>query len=420
MKATIQTPSKQQGNILVLVAIGLAAMLSIAALALDSGHLLLNKSRLQSLVDSAALHGAKELDLGMSHNQTREAVLAVLQNNLQHQDMQELADALQLAGADNGSEQMTSQLEVSFSMRADPFVATSDPAARYVKVTLEDIPLQNFLAQLLNLNKNVAANALAGPSTALDECFDNLVPMVVCGIPGQPDYGLPLNQLYLMKMGSTTGSPIGPGNFQLIRLGDNSGGSDIRDAMAGMDYLGEACYSHGGDDSHIPTEPGNTTGPVAQGLNTRLGQWSGPVDEYNAPRDFNVCQGEKINLTNEGQLEEGAEDKAYRYANYQTDLSCGAYNGDIIEAEPAKAQRRILQVMIGDCTGETHGSSNIDYLGAGCFFLTQEVANKGNESYVIGEFIESCASTGTPSGDASDGIGPYTIVLYHVPGSTDS
>jgi Flp pilus assembly protein TadG len=54
---------KQKGVVGILVVVGLVALLAMAGLALDSGHAMLNKTRLQNAVDAAALSGAKELDL---------------------------------------------------------------------------------------------------------------------------------------------------------------------------------------------------------------------------------------------------------------------------------------------------------------------------------------------------------------------
>ncbi|MGZ5055217.1 MAG: TadE/TadG family type IV pilus assembly protein, partial [Methylobacter sp.] len=52
----------QRGAILPLVAIGMAALLAMGGLALDMGHGYLNKTRLQNVLDAAALSGAKTLD----------------------------------------------------------------------------------------------------------------------------------------------------------------------------------------------------------------------------------------------------------------------------------------------------------------------------------------------------------------------
>src|SRR5688500_16654544 len=52
----------QRGVALVLVLVGMVALLAMSGLAIDMGHLGLNKARLQSTVDAAALAAAKVLD----------------------------------------------------------------------------------------------------------------------------------------------------------------------------------------------------------------------------------------------------------------------------------------------------------------------------------------------------------------------
>ncbi len=55
------TPQSQQGVILPLLAIGMVFLIAMAGLALDGGHMMLNKTRLQNTVDAAALTAAKHL-----------------------------------------------------------------------------------------------------------------------------------------------------------------------------------------------------------------------------------------------------------------------------------------------------------------------------------------------------------------------
>ncbi len=55
---------RQTGAILVMFTIGLFSLLVVAALALDGGHLLLNKGRLQNAVDASALYAAKVVQDG--------------------------------------------------------------------------------------------------------------------------------------------------------------------------------------------------------------------------------------------------------------------------------------------------------------------------------------------------------------------
>lgn len=436
-----QAPKKQQGNILVMFTIGLFVLIAMAALAIDSGHLLLNKSRLQNITDAAALHAAKTVDDGGSHINARAAVIEILVLNLAHRDNFEIRDALNLSSVDTAATQVTAQINVDFSMRPDPFVSSASEDAHYVKVEIRNLNLNNFLADILNFSKRVSATALAGPSTAVVECPKELVPMLVCAsdpsdIPvpgGSTMYGLPFNQLYAMKIGSNTASPIGPGNFQLIRLGGNTGAADIRAAMAGEAFNdGETCFS---PTSLIPTEPGNTVGPSAQGINTRLGSWQGPVNKNDHPRDWNICQGPQITLDESGAVSTETQGNAYLYSQYQADtqahLDTGqtrcsdldnpalAVDGDIDSTAPNVNERRILNVVIGNCTDKNHGSS-IPYLGLGCFFLTQDMDAGGQNAFLVGEFLYDCSVEGFPSGVAVYNPGPYTIVLYHVPESKDS
>lgn len=418
----------QSGNVLVLFVTSLLTLVVMASLALDGGHLLLNKGRLQNLVDAAALHAAKEIDQGATRAEASAAAINLLQLNLAHTDQSELSRAIDLGNADDNS---TAVLTIEYSEFPDPFaVADADIDAPYVKVSLNQLSLDNFLANVFSFNKRISATAMAGPSTAINNCFTNLVPMMVCGSSSTAPFGLIHNSLYVMKIGSNTDSAIGAGNFQLIRLENNSGGADIRTAMAGEENITQTCFSTGADNASVPTEPGNSVGPVAQGLNTRMGTWQGPVNSTDHPRDENICQGVKIEINEDGSLEAGAEDIAYRASSYSSDNASGLLScldpagelsiNDITHLAPALPGRRIMNVVIGDCTGEANGANNIDFLGVGCFFLTQSVEHRGQESYVVGEFLYDCPGGGNASLESADTPGPYKMVLFHVPNSKDS
>ena len=437
----------QDGNVLVLFVISLLALITLASLALDGGHLLLNKGRLQNLVDAAALHAAKKLDNGATRAQAETAAINLLQINLAHSDQQELSRAIDFSNIDDST---TAELSFEYSELADPFIAVTDLSidAQFVKISLKQLTLDSFLANVFSFNKRVSATALAGPSTAVENCFTNLVPMAVCGTGTTPPFGLVHNNLYLMKISSDSNSPIGAGNFQLIRLENNSGAADIRTAMAGEANIVKTCFDTGIDNQSVPTEPGNTVGPVAQGLNTRMGQWQGPVNSTEHPRDENICQGLTIEVESDGSLEASALTKAYRAAWYVNDnaslaVSCTApaaglqvnpQQPDFSRVSPATAGRRIMNVVISKCDGETNGQNNLDFLGVGCFFLTQQVEHNqgggngggnngggsGNQSYVIGEFLYDCSGGGDATLEPIDTPGPYKMVLYHVPGSSDS
>jgi len=438
-----QTKGKrhQSGNVLVLFVISLLALITLASLALDGGHLLLNKGRLQNLVDASALHAAKELDDGATRAEAEAAAIALMQVNLAHTDQGELSRAIDFAEIDDST---TAVLSFEYSELADPFIAVTDLNidAQFVKVSLKQLTLDNFLANVYDFNKQISATALAGPSTAVTNCFTNLVPISVCGTGTEAPFGFEHNKLYMMKIGSDTESAIGAGNFQLIRLENNSGAADIRTAMAGEDNVVKTCFDNSPNNESVPTEPGNTVGPVAQGLNTRLGKWNGPVNSDEHPRDENICQGQQIaiddieidGLINSEALVEAFENKVYRAAWYigdnkksspfctvpTLDLSINPQEPNFSQGSPAAPGRRVMNVVISKCDGKTNGANNLDFLGVACFFLTQEVENKGQESFVLGEFLYDCSGGGDATLAPVDTPGPYEMVLYHVPGSTDS
>ncbi len=465
---SVKSINKQKGNILVLFTIGLFVLIAMAALALDGSHLLLNKTRLQNVVDAAALHAAKEIEIGKTHDEAREAALDLIKLNLNYPDYNEIKNNIDLTAADFSTAQLSTNIWIDFFDAPEDSTSSPSSTGEYVRVSISNVLLGNFLAQMLSFSKSLGAIAQAGPSSALVECFYDLVPMLVCA-PDPLDttedayFGLPLydpdtpgnDKVYVMKAGAGTES-IGPGNFQLIRINDNQGGNDIRKAMAGQSnsntpqcFIPPSSSEPGGV---VPTEPGNTVGPSSQGLNTRFGIYQGgQINSDDHPTDINNCEGSAIMVEevpdpdNEGKLkfqvdipenyanEQAVYAEAYMYRDYLSDLAnkddaichkkenitqstlSGVANDEI----NGKIGRRILTVVVGDCTDKTNGASDIPYLGSGCFFLNQSIGKGGQDSYVIGEFLTECGGLGIPSGTTQKGP-TFTIVLYRVPGSPDS
>ena len=404
---------KQKGAIGILVVVGMVALLAMAGLALDSSHAMLNKTRLQNAVDAAALSGAKELDLtGADVFLARDAVEATFTANGASAGNNEMGEAF----ADG-----TIQLEVQFSATLDPFVPGTIPA-EYVRVRARNFRLNVWFATIVGATeKVVAASAVAGPSPTINTAC-NIAPMMVCGDPdaGAPFWGYAAGEPDVLKT-STNSSEVGPGNFQLIRLGDNTGGADIREAMAGA-YDG--CAS-GGD--VVETEPGNTVGPVVQGINTRFGSYSGPMggSESVYPPDVITQQPSPLvsydsdtdQMYQGTTLIESDQDLTYNYGQYETALSLHSYD----YAPPVgKYLRREIALPIGNCSGTTNGAGEVPVLGFGCFFLLQEAQMKGNESHIYGQFIRDCNAGGLPGPAPIDGPGLYIIQLYKDPDSPEA
>jgi len=401
---------------MVVFVIALVAILGMAGLALDTSHAMLNKTRLQNTVDAAALSAAKTLDDTNDTVLARAEALAMFEGNAGGAGNREIGAAY--AG---GSLTVT----VEFSSTLSPFVAGSSPA-EYVRVRAENFTMPAWFSNVLGISeKSIAARAVAGPSPTINQAC-NLMPMMVCGDPaaGGPYWGYTPGEPDVLKSSTTQGDfEVGPGNFQLIRLGDGQGGAVVREGMAG-NY--DACMAL---DDVIETEPGNTFGPVVQGLNTRFGEYLGPLSgmQQQYPPDVVTEQpypalgydAETDAVTYQSQAVTDTGD-FFAYEDYQTRVG----NLDFDEPPPPAGNgaynRREVAIAIGDCSVTTNGQGQLPLLGFGCFFLLQEAKQQGNESHIYGEFIEDCRSGGMP-GPAPTAIpGPYIIQLYRDFGSTDS
>lgn len=403
---------QQRGTVLILVLVGLVAMLGMVGLALDGAHGMLSKTRLQNFVDAAALSAAKELDLTGDTLKARTAAEFTFGANGATGGNSEIGQAY----ADG-----TIDLEVQFSQTLNPFVPGSAPA-EYVRVRARNLRLPAWFATIVGVTeKVVAATAVAGPSPTIDTAC-NIAPMMVCGDPaaGPPYWGYTPGEPDVLKA-STDGSEVGPGNFQLIRLGDSTGGADIRQAMAG-NYDG--CASSG---DSVQTEPGNTVGPVVQGLNTRFGSHSGPMTGMEAtyPPDV-ITEQPSPQLTYDAgsdTIYQGSTpvtsdaELVYNYQDYRESLELERFDYPL---PVGQYLRREIAIPIGDCSTTTNGAGEVPVLGFGCYFLLQEAVQKGNESHVYGQFIEECNAGGVPGPAPGSAPGLYIIQLYKDPDSPDA
>ncbi|WP_161965737.1 pilus assembly protein TadG-related protein [Steroidobacter cummioxidans] len=427
---SFESRKAQRGAVVVLVAIAMGTLILMAGLALDMGHAFLNKTRLQNTVDAAALAAAKRLD--ETGGNTSEAI-------------QEARDAFTRNAASAGNRELSLaygggagnlNVVVEFSATLPPFQSGA-PNGPYVRVRATGFVMPAWLVRVGGIfQKTVAATAVAGPRTlnaGSNVC--NLTPMMVCGNRGGPGmWGYEQNSAVVLKNGAPGGNnPVGPGNFQLIRIG-GPGGSVLRENMAGS-Y--NACLSGG---TTILTEPGGDTGPVSQGLNTRFGQYRGPVDMTTYPPDVivrdqspavhaeprnprDLSQGYDVYQNNTRITPANIESLLYDYAEYQRDLMNPA-NYDyqpLTEGGTGAYGRRLVAVPVGDCSGTVNGYGSVPLLGFACFFLLQPLPNGGgNESFVFGQFVGNCTVNGTPGPDPTAGFGPHIIQLYDDPTSNDS
>jgi Flp pilus assembly protein TadG len=413
---------RQRGVVAIMVAIGLLALLAMVGLALDSGHAVLNKSRLQNTVDAAALTAAKVLDATASEDQATAAARNVFDLNAASQP--ELSAVM--TGAD---------ITVQYSNTLNPWAPGSAPA-NYVRVIADNFTMWTSFTSLVGITETrVAASAVAGPSAPVGVTEGNeacdIAPMLACAdvAAGEAgDWGYSNDNVTVLKLAAQDESGVGPGNYHLIQLG-GPGANIVRENLAGS-Y--GACIDPG---ANVETQTGVEAGPVAQGLNTRFGEYEGGMQRFRSdyPPD-------KVTTATNPELAVGADgttvifrggaavgsidDLDFSYDNYTSQLASGPYDFD--DGVP---RRRVLAVPFVDCAGPNQGQSSLPVVGLGCFFILQPVQQQGqsgggNDNNIFGEYIGQCAADGTPGPvpdpNPVEGPGIYKIVLHNDPLSPDS
>ena len=156
---------KQRGAIIVLIAAAMVALVGMAGLAIDSGHMMLNNTRLQNTVDAAALAGAKMMDLTSGDQVVSENAARAISTTMQ-------ADQETLSSTINSA---ILRVTVEFSATLNPFVPNTAPGD-YVRVRATGFNLGQGLSSIVGFgDKEVSASAVAGPSPTINTAC-NIVP----------------------------------------------------------------------------------------------------------------------------------------------------------------------------------------------------------------------------------------------------
>ena len=251
----------------------------------------------------------------------------------------------------------------------------------------------------------------AGNQSVKQSC--NVVPLVACGVPPPKKmalahwyYGYTENAPIAMKLAAGGRGMVGPGNFQLIQLAGGSEAEGVSQSLAG--HYNE-CLVRG---SSIRTQPGNETGPVAQGLLTRFGNYVGTMRGTQAqfPPDVITTQAsprlsiykpgmESCYSSNSPCVYDGGMNAAivtasnterlgiFDYNAYQAALKAQHYTNP---PPNGQFERRTLSVPVGDCSASADGSSSIPIIGFACFFMLQEPIRVGNTTYLLGQYVSNC------------------------------
>jgi hypothetical protein len=424
---------KQRGLVAILVTVAFTLIVGFAALTIDVNHMVFNKAKLQNAVDSAALAGAMQAD---ETDSASDVYLAVY-DALNKYDDAAGNTSLKLTGS--GAPSVV--IQMANDAETFPGMGVNQANDIYVRVQVTAYPLERYFLGLFGINKEVTVSAVAGPGVGGGTVCE-VVPLAVCSINdvdthSNNGYGYSTGDAYALKLQKPS-ELMGAGNFQLLDVG--SGASSVESALAGNFTT---CINPG---ELTISEPGNTIGPVADGLNTRFDQYDGNMKgtETDNPSDIFVSELSDFNtvdyddtrtyedavriydssIKNPTESDPEAADP-WGYDEYlAAEAACSGDSGGC--RSDGVSERRMIKVAIIDCPENQKGGKGA-YLvhSVGCFFLLNSASSTAgaNTLPIIGEFREVCSVANTsPGGNGTSGIttGPYTVVLYKDPHNEES
>jgi hypothetical protein len=195
--------------------------------------------------------------------------------------------------------------------------------------------------------------------------------------------------VYTIRAAPATGPS--PGNYQILACA-GKGGDAVRDALAAY---GEGCKCGNvspGDEIGIDTDtkPGETAGPVQDGLNVRFDDYKGAVKySESTPPDLNVYDGIK-------------------YSDY---VKGTPFKGPV-DGHVGQPERRVLKIPVIEQREFDAGRDVVKVKGLSGFFMQEPVGKKKNGDIKV-EYVggDVTGITGLdPSGGSTTNI--VTPVLY--------
>lgn len=232
MKRLSQRLRKQErGSVAVLVAFSITAVIALAALGTDVGRLFVERNRLSTIADAAALSGAQHLP----------------------------------GDPDGASAVARGYLEKNGIDLTKAAVAVSDDHHKLTVVVRGAVPMT--FARLVGPDSHTVAGGATAWTTNLSGHY-GAAPLGVA----QADWKM--GERVYLKMDSQSGT-VSPGNYQALALGKSGASAYEQNLMSG--YNG---WIRAGD--WIETETGNMAGPTVRAINYRINQ-----DPYSTHISYN-------------------------------------------------------------------------------------------------------------------------------------
>ena len=409
----------ERGNVLAYTVLSALFLFLAVGLGVDLSHFYLAKTEMQNAADAAALAGASALTLPNPDRITAavdRAVEMLNANKYNFNNKDFAVDRAKLCGAGEACVTFAENLnQVTYVSEA---VAHDDPDnIRFIKVTTPSKPVSViFASPLLGSALALDAKATAGLSVPgnVRICIAPLSAVApnpgesfpagsegTCKTPGiqtyvddkgvvttcDPTKDFCKGCVYTIRSGPA--SNPSPGNYQILACA-GAGGDAVRDALAAY---GEGCKCGNvspGDEIGVDTKPGDTAGPVQDGLNVRFDDYKGAVKySESTPPDLNVADG-------------------ITYTQY---TAKSPFQGPV-DGHAGQPDRRVLKIPIIEDREFDMGRDGVHVKSLTGFFMQEPVGKKKNGDIkveYVGDDVKGVTGL-DPSGGSSTNI--VTPVLY--------
>ena len=409
---------RQQGTVAVTAALALPVLIGFAGLALDAGHLYVEKTELQNAVDACALAASRELTCDAAAGTCVATILENAENSglavahLNRADFQRapLGDT-QLSASDI-------TFSASFASGYRSRTGGADPAAKFVKCTAHQSGILPWFMQVLGAGaQSVSAAAVASLAPAQTNCG---IPIGMCRVgpaAGAPPFGLVKGNWYNGRFNSGGGIT---GSFNWIDFTPPSGGaSELTDMLTGTGVCNLNITSPVGQSGVL----GNA---AAKAWNSRFGLYqSGAVNVNNAPPDFTGYAYTPVNFPSQRNALGDFLAKRGAHASYGVGVGAGnaltglsinnSYNPTTTPAlhTTKGADRRLVVAPIVDCTG-WGSSQTVPIQSWACVLMLHPIDGPSDIIYLEYRGLSSdpdtpCATSGAVGGPGS--VGPLVPAL---------
>lgn len=398
---------KQKGLTTIVMTLSMIVFIAIGAFSVDVSHFIVNKTRLQNAVDTAALAGAAVAKSLKEESYTKSAVIESYKKVISASGNEEIA----LSDSDDGS---LNSLTIQYSDTPNGGFSSTFPSstdAVFVRVQVTDLSLVSYFLDAFNISKDVSASSVAGPASVASTA--NILPIGMCEGDEVGPSGYTPGVVYEIKTGSQSDDPngLGAGNYHLLDLG--SGKSAVSDALVGKNSVVVTV------DETIDSETGNAVGATTSIDSRFTGE---TLDGIYYPRDLITTEpSPAITTDNIEEYNDSTDPDKWTYNDYVTATKACLIDPNCLDSTASK-WRRVLPVPILDCDSAAKSGGKIEFTvtSIGCFFLIQrydssQSKGKQGQQSIFGEFIDHCSVVEGGLSDTDTGVD--RIVLFKDPSS---